>query len=217
MEKKYVLYCFHCGNESLHQPVHKQPADIAWNNGDGGLCLTSTQYHIFVCDVCNILSLYADPYYEIDEFSVDEYGCDNFTSRIRLLWPPALLADESIPKEILEVYHAALKIKLKHPNSFAVQIRKALEIICLEQGVKGKTLNEQLINLITLLKLPELLQEITCFIRIVGIAGAHPDKPNVTYQHANFIHDFFLVVLQFIYIAPCAVKKFKNIASEFKI
>jgi hypothetical protein len=52
-----------------------------------------------------------------------------------------------VPEKIKSLYQRALKAKRIEPNSFAVQIRQALEAVCIDQDEPGRNLNADLLQL----------------------------------------------------------------------
>src|SRR5450755_4725268 len=67
---------------------------------------------------------------------------------------------DHVPEAIKSLYQRALKVKRIEPNSFAVQIRHALEAVCIDQGQPGKNLNADLRELSKRGVLPPTITEI---------------------------------------------------------
>lgn len=149
-----------------------------------------------------------------DEIYIDGRSAHSFNNA-NLTWPLVIENDAAVPKIVLKIYKEASYIKVKSPSAFVVHIRKALEAICNDQGITGKTkLYKKLQKLSSLGKLPSLLSEVTDVIKLIGNAGAH-HGPDVHNYHAGIVDDFFRLVLQYLYIAPAKLNKFKSEIEKF--
>lgn len=217
-EIEMVRYCVHCENHVTQRVVYQQESIGDFGIDDEGELMPLYRYMNFVavCATCDGLSI------RVGEVST-EHPLDDGDNRrsfweSKLAWPKKLNFDASfIPESIAEIYQEALKIKNLAPNAFVVQIRRALEAICLDQGIINKgTLHESLKKLTGLGRLPPLLSEVTNVIKMIGNAGAHVGKLPISYVHVSAIDDFFRVVLEYLYIAPSKLNKFKEEVDKFK-
>lgn len=216
MEFDVIRYCVHCGHGSPQKIVHEKDYISDWVEMDGDeVPLMHGIYYVSMCVTCNNLLLYANDF--IDEYS-KKYSKIELFRKANLLWPNVERLDtSSIPKEIIDIYSEASKIKFLSPGSFVVQIRRALEAICIDQGVMGgRTLHDNLRELTSIGKLPPLLSEVTNVIKVIGNAGAHVTENSICQSHAKIVDDFFKVVLEYLYVAPAKLKKFKEEISTFE-
>ena len=76
------------------------------------------------------------------------------------------------PDRVRESYERASKVR-SEPNSFAVQIRRALEAICMDQGESGRNLNDDLMKLSKAGVFPPIVAKIAHELRDIGNVGAH--------------------------------------------
>jgi hypothetical protein len=118
------------------------------------------------------------------------------------------------PKKIRDEYEGALRVKQHDPRSFVIRIRRALEAICIQKGLPGKNLDDDLKKLSERGILPSLVAEIADEIKVIGNAGAHvsPRKSrNVGQNEVQTIDDFFHLVVIYVYEAPSRLKEYQKL------
>jgi len=121
-----------------------------------------------------------------------------------------------VPKHITQIYEEAALIQKASPDAFAVQIRRGLEAICAERGIKGKTLNIGLKELAERGEIPKVLVEATDVLRLLGNVGAHWTGQHVHPSQIPALDDFFKAVVEYIFVAPSKLQEFKNQLEAFK-
>lgn len=163
-------------------------------------------FYIAVCGTCDRVLIYEDMG-DIDrEESFESAG---------LVWPnPGVLGHE-VPRAVAEVYQEAARIILLAPNAFAVQIRRALEAICKDRGAKGRVLAKQLQDLAARGEIPPTLVEVSDVMRLIGNIGAHLSDEPVKPWQARMLNDFFLTLVEYVYVAPHKLKTFKEVAETY--
>jgi hypothetical protein len=120
----------------------------------------------------------------------------------------------SVPEKVRKIYEEALRVK-DEPNSFAVQIRRALEAICIDRGEQGKNLNDDLIRLSEAGVFPPIVAEIAQELRDVGNTGAHAKPRDVGDEQVQAIDDFFNLVATYVYEMPASLEAYrKRLAPE---
>lgn len=235
-EIRGVRYCVYCCNHAPQKVVYESEGPGDFDAVDDKLIpIYYDRNFIVTCGTCSKLSLYVDECIDHEDTEDDSSSpnppCEKKDPvaisrrsfwRAKLFWPnkpkPNLNLDfTAIPNDVIEIYREASGIKSLGPTAFVVQIRRALEAICLDQGVKERTLNASLQKLIDEGRLPALLGEITNVIKVIGNAGAHAGCPPVLHSHVLAIDDFFRIVLDYLYIAPSKLKKFKAEAEKFNL
>jgi hypothetical protein len=133
-----------------------------------------------------------------------------------LVYPELDELHHAAPEEIAAIYEEAARIMVLAPNAYAVQIRRCLEGICEDRGAKGGSLHEMLRHLASQGDIPPGLAEMTDVLRIVGNIGAHYSRANVTQPDAWAIRDFFLAVVEYVYVGPSKVKEFRDRLAQIK-
>lgn len=159
------------------------------------------------CGTCQGLLLYWTNGNPSDE---GESGPLDYFQDARLLWPEHIVSADVLPAAVAAIYAEATIIKRLSPNSFAVQIRRALEAICTERGVKGNTLYKMLNELAQQGDLPPVLAEMTDVLRLLGNMGAHASDQPVRTSQVDALDEFFRAVIEYLYIAPNRLRQFQK-------
>ena len=127
-----------------------------------------------------------------------------------LEYPEAGRLHVSVPQTIRDVYEEAARIREIAPNAFAVQIRRALEALCEDRSAKGRSLADKLKDLSDRAEIPPVLAEMTDVLRLIGNIGAHGIGESVHPIQANAINEFFMAVVEYVYVAPAKLRAFKE-------
>ena len=187
------IYCSDCGKETAHTKCGSATeSEEVVDNGQ--------KYHIewtillVQCDGCGSTSLYV----------IDDGGDD-----LQQLYPYQKSLS-SVPEQIRNAYKSAKKIIHISPGGFCVLARRALEAICDERGAKGMDLHKKLDDLSTKNIIPPTLLKMSHQIRSLGNVGAHIGKFEPNLQDATSIDEFFLAVVEYVYIAPEKLKRIEQ-------
>ena len=104
-----------------------------------------------------------------------------------------------VPKKIRDIYEEALSVK-HVPNSFAVQVGRALEAVQKDLGIPKRGLEE----LETYS--PEGLGQIAIKLRDWRNIAAHSDSGNITVEQVDDIDFFFRLIIEHHYSLPEKLK-----------
>ena len=198
-EKQQILVCPHCGNKAPQEikctAYGNEKIEVGPKNDHGWDVKT---YTFFVqCQTC----LEAAVYWDWDESN--ELG--NLEEATILF--PSTKKFSGIPKAIQDSYDEAKKVQKLSPTAFAVLIRKALEYLCREQSASGNTLKEQLDDLAKKNIIPATLSRMANALRYFGNIGAHSIEIKIGPEEAQAMDDFFIAVVEYVYVAPEKLKK----------
>jgi len=207
-EIRKVLYCPHCGNKAPQRLVHTQKyMERTWHVGDGKEVEEPWSTFVVVCETCGHIILYDNMG---DQLSENEfYYCDHS-------YPKSDRLHFYVPESIRNVYAEAVRIKEIAPNAFAVQIRRALEALCEDRKVEGKSLADRLQSLSKKGEIPPTLAELTDVLRLIGNIGAHGIGESVHPTQVYAIDDFFKAIVEYVYVAPGRLKEFKEKMAKFQ-
>jgi len=122
----------------------------------------------------------------------------------------------AVPSRIRKVYAEAARIKNIAPNAFAVQIRRALEVLCEDRGAKKGNLQNRLSALGDKGEIPSTLAKASDLLRLLGNIGAHGINQDIHPLQVFPIDDFFRAVVEYVYIAPSKLKEFQERLNEYK-
>jgi len=204
--REVVFPCRNCGNRTSHLLIHFHSVDIPFKTGGAdamhpGEIILSDYYILFECKTCRGMSLK-------NVFEADmDYGEDIQYDRIKYLYPPAKDLDKDIPDGINLIIEEANKVKQISSLAYVILIRKVLEEVCKERGIREKNLEKKLEKLVESESLPTIFIEATSKLRLLGNIGAHASKIDITGDDATLIEEFILALVEHIYVLPSKVKK----------
>jgi hypothetical protein len=197
-----IAYCTHCGNRASQELIHVQKyMERTWF-ADGSESEPSPwSMFVAVCDTCNQLLLYEN---------IGDQNDPEYFDKSELVFPRPPRLDIAVPHEIAAIYEEAIRIRELAPNAFAVQIRRALEALAADKGIKKGSLQSQLNELAKNGDIPPNLAKATDLLRILGNVGAHASSQSVHPLLAHVIDEFFRAVIEYVYVAPRRLAQFEN-------
>jgi hypothetical protein len=205
---RQVGFCPHCGNKSPQKLIHTQgTTGTGWFISDGEEVDLTVVYFVASCETCNHILVYR---------AIEDIPDENFFIFANREYPESGELHRSVPKTVSKVYSEALRIKELAPNAFAVQIRRALEALCEDRGAKKGTLQKMLGELSVKGEIPSTLIEATELLRLLGNIGAHASEESVQPWQVRTIDEFFRAIVEYVYVAPDKIKKFRESLSAFK-
>ena len=164
-------------------------------------------YYVAECETCHEILVYLAEAYVPKEEHFPDSG---------LIWPDPGYLGQGVPDLIKEIYQEASIIKNLAPNAFAVQIRRALEALCDDRGVKKGSLYDRLNELAKNNEIPPVLSEMSDVIRLIGNIGAHASSQNVKPGHVRSIDEFFKAIIEYVYVAPQKISQLKHQLQSLK-
>lgn len=198
-----VAYCPHCGNRAPQRLVHVQRFLTCGYRSDG----TREDYecpsahYVAVCETCSEVLLY------LDEF--DDFGEKSFI-KASIVWPEPKALHHSVPSRVRDCYEEADRIRHFAPNGFATLIGRTLEAMCDDRHIPKGKLEHRLKELAERKEIPPELAKMTHVLRRQRNIGAHADEDSVKPGHVRIIDDFFRVVVEYVYVAPCKLREFED-------
>jgi len=173
-----LLVCYHCGNRVPLKRVGYQRGQELYEHIDGQRYSADFDYFLYQCPTCQGISIYGD---FTDYPRTDSMERQRIYPRGSQLIPEAhkVASVACIPERIVKIYEEIWPLRHIAPNAFAGQVRRALEFICRDQAAKGKTLFEQLKDLVSRGAFPGYFSEVTDLMRQIGNLGAHAGESEV--------------------------------------
>lgn len=180
--KSIYTTCPYCSNEVTFLPIEAESKDAYL---DFGMC--TNHYHeskymgLRKCSHPECGNIIAFSFYFIaDPIDYDNEGEIEFSSRIKDLQTlPAIdncIQLENLPKNVRNSF---IEVQKCFYNACfmasAVMIRKTLEEICADKGIKGKNIEIKIDNLLNSGKIPKDIGEELHELRKLGNDGAHID------------------------------------------
>jgi Domain of unknown function (DUF4145) len=199
-EESRISYCPHCGNTSPHHLVHTQPyLERLWSTSDPKDHIDEEAvYFVAVCKTCNEVLVYG---------GLKDSDAGEFDGAV-LVWPQFGL-DHAVPERIRQIYEEASRIENIAPNAFAVQIRRALEAVCIDRGATRGSLVQNIHELANRGEIPKTLVEASDLLRLIGNIGAHAGDRDVHRPQAHSLDRFFRAIVEYLYVSPKRIEQFR--------
>ena len=193
-----VLVCPHCGAEAPQKlSFHHCPKRKGEKKSRA-----FTVYWISICQACNELVVWGD-----DTFR----GLVGFHSgNLVPVYPDTNIEVDAVPDRVRKIYSEACRIRELAPNGFSVLVRRALEAICEDKGIKDGVLATRLKELTSQEQFPKSIAGLTNVIRLVGNIGAHAGSVDVSLDQARLLDNFFRFVIEFVYVLPARLSSFET-------
>jgi len=203
--------CPHCGNKAPQRLVLMQLTESSTLDSDWNELPAPAAWYIAICEACSNVLVYCG----WAEGCIPEE--DHFLHHLTILmWPKSEALHPAVPKPIVAIYKEAHRIKEIAPNAFAVQIRRALEAVCDDQGVSKGTLYKRIVDLVNKGIVPTVFGEAADLLRAVGNMGAHAGDVQVHPWLVSAVDDLFLAVVEYVYIAPKKVEDFRQRLDDYR-
>lgn len=191
-----TVACGHCSNIAPMESIGhvfidttNQYSSDPYPEPDNGI-----YYDILICPACereNIVKYFWHDLMDEEEDVSYEY-----------LYPLDNNIPAGLPKEISKSFKAAQKVKIIDANSYALLIRRLLELICYDRGAKGKTLSQKLKFLSDEGEIPSKLVNIAKGLRLFGNIGAHGPEGTLSEKEIPILTNLIKSILEYIYTAP---------------
>lgn len=200
-------YCPHCGHPTVQRlRLELETHESLWSDAaheEDNVGMIDCCHYIAVCTTCNGAVVY-DWHWLRDKTEEPDFWT------AKLAWPSVFDLPFATPDSVNRTYQSAVRIKQQAPDAFATQIRKTLEAICKEQGIKEGRLAARLDELVQRVDLPLSLAQMSDVLRHLGNVGAHEDPRNITRSQAEVIDSFCRAIIEYIYGARVALARFRT-------
>lgn len=200
-----VAFCPHCKIVSRQKLIQTHENFVTRWFGDD-LVEDLTVYYIAACETCNGVLVYHDFAYT-EEKLIDT---SRFT-RASLEYPNSGKLDSLIvPTQVADIYNNNIWATHLDPTELAVQIRRALEVVCDDREAEGESLQDRLSDLALKGEIPKKLVNNTYVFWLLDNMDAYASNESVNNLQAQTIRYFFHAIIEYVYVAPRKVKSFKE-------
>lgn len=205
-QKNEVFTCHHCGNKTSQKIIgnHSQEIILDYHPTTGEKISANQYFTFFECSTCFGLTIKTICSEEIDDPNELNYD------KVFTAYPREKEFPENMPKSIVSCYKEAIKVKKVSPLAFSILIRRALEVMFVEQNIKGDTLNDKIKLMAKKDILPNAFIKMAEAIRLFGNSGAHQIDPIITADEVESLDYFFNATVEYVYIAPNKIKKIEE-------
>jgi len=194
------IICKHCTNKAPMEVIAKydQIGESTYliGNDEHGFD-EGPMWQLVKCPACNDLQLRKADYHE---FLSSEFGIE-----YEILYPSTDKKISGLPEDVSKAYEAAQKVKSIDSNAFGVLLGRTLELICIDQKAKGKSLYEGLKDLASKGIIPDPLAEMAQGLRELRNIGAHPNLGELTSSEIPILESLIIAILEYVYSAPLKV------------
>jgi hypothetical protein len=199
-----VYQCYHCGNKTLMNLVSEHRED--WGNEEfRGYTISQ----IYICPICQNAT-YIERYWEDGMIGANYEDYEDE----KICYPVISLETNFVPDKIKTAYEAALKVRNTDSALCLIGLRRTLEMICNEQGAAKGNLVKKIEELANKNILPPTLKEATDITRHFGNSAAHAETIEISTHELNLIVEFIKSVMDYIYVIPHKMIKFKKMDKE---
>jgi len=197
-KRKTFLFCSRCGKASVHILLSSVSSDERRCSADGHVHHEPSTYFLFQCAGCIGISLYIWSALHQPE---SEFG--------ECTYPLCESDNDAIPVKVALAYRDAEKVRFQSTNAYAVMVRRVLETIAEEQGIKTPNLFDAMSQLCSKSIMPSYVVEAIKWLRRLGNEGAHAGKTKLDGVDNEVIASSLSIVIQHFYIFPAQVQLFK--------
>lgn len=204
-----TITCPHCGNETP-QVVEYETTSIERVSTGDGRALPLENYNFLVrCKTCNGISLYSSWELAEDPHDLEDAHC-------YCLYPKIEAIPSNVPDVIRQSYNEAKRVEKISPTAYVILIGKSLECLCEDKKAEGDNLKNKLDDLAKKGIIPETLLKMGHGVRLLRNIGAHPSDYDITPEEVSIISDFFVAVIEYVYVAPEKIKSLEEKLKRYK-
>ena len=189
---------------------------------------------LFTCERCRGTLFYASypelPWplpvgEESDPYWIVKITPAQFLEDSTLLWPiKRETLPSSVPENIRKIYEGAIKVKASSPDSFSVQIRRAIQAICVDKGAKEYDEEGRPMKLVDMLRqlkderiFSEQVTDVFNQFRYAGNLGAHSGDETIKPTIIEVYDEIFRLLIQYIYEIPHKLDSLKQETQTLKL
>lgn len=212
MSKKYsnkAKLCLHCGNETIFEiksEVNEKEHDFAYDDYGREIPVITffSTYTLYKCPVCFKVTLTSL------EYNDQEIWPDGSHAEYKETLYPVRTGELSlVPDKIKNAYESALKTKNVDNVMCVIGLRRTLDILCREHGEVKGSLHSRLNNLSERGIIPEVLDDASHLIRMIGNSAAHEDVEFDNYV-VNYMIKFTRIILEYVYVIPKEIERMQS-------
>lgn len=135
---------------------------------------------------------------------------DSEDVEMQYLYPAKKRTPKGLPPSIKAEYAKAQLLKKIDVDSYAVKLRRVLEMVCDDQGAKDGNLSDRLFDLSTKGEIPPKLKDVAQRLRDLGNFGAHASSGELSESEVPILDDLIEALLVYLYSAPSLVAAAKE-------
>jgi len=185
------------------------------HSGFDGYYYTYSHQLLFcpVCEKPSLLEVYTDQFWqqEYEHLRHCEGVDESYAYRETLLYPPNKLETRFVPESVRTAFEEALKIRNVDPITRALVLRRALEVIMIDQGATRRYLHNKIQEIADRGILPASLTDASFLAKRFGNFAAH-DNDDLALDENDIasLIEFIQYIIDYLYIIPAKIKQFQD-------
>lgn len=192
-----VEECRHCGNKTKLDIVGEYTEygdieqDYYWKQ----------TWLMLKCCVCGKISL-ASVYSGEDTIIACVDGNYEYDKIYTTHFPVETYKGTNVPENVDNAFSSALKVRYVDNIICLMALRRTLEIICKDKCAEGKTLEKKILNLTERCIFPQVINEASDILRILGNEAAHGDDVNYDERIIQEMITYTQIIIEYVYVIP---------------
>ena len=210
-KENYIIEeCRHCGNKTKLDIMGKYTEygdpeyDYVWVR----------DWLLLKCCACGKVSL-GSIYSGEDTRTWNPDDPDEYEEIYITSFPVETYQGTNVPDKVNNAFSSALKAHYVDNIVCLMALRRTLEIICKDKGATGNTLEKKIIDLSQKNIFPQVINEASDVLRILGNEAAHGDDINYDERIVKEMINFTQIIIEYVYVIPYRLGNIKkNIAKK---
>jgi len=191
------LICPHCGKPATQRLVSLAPYLASAYAPDGAEIEEPGVTFIAACNQCGQIILYED----LGEFlSASDYQSGD------ICYPTMEWRHSSVPRVVREAYEVAIQVQAGEPAAFVSRALRALQSVCDDRGVDGRTLRDRFRMLSDRGEIPEALANVADGLMSLVEGPAVNAVQQIHAMHVLLFDQLVRAVIEHVYVAPFKLK-----------
>ena len=197
--------CRHCGNKTKLDILGKyfeysdQERDYYWEQ----------EWLMLKCCSCGKISL-GSFYSGEDTISFSVNDGQKYNKIYTTHFPIETYTGTNVPEKLNDAFSSALKVHYVDNVICLIALRRTLEIICKDKDAKGKTLEKKILDLTQKCVFPQVINEASDILRILGNEAAHGDDVNYDDRIVKEMINFTQIIIEYVYVIPYRINNIKS-------
>ncbi|MBA7684275.1 hypothetical protein ES703_92666 [subsurface metagenome] len=206
-QQEQTTTCQHCGNKTPQVFKFEITSIEDVSLSDGSIHPIKIYYFLVQCKTCEKVSLYSNWEVAADPYYLEEALC---------LYPKIEKISSSVPDIIRRSYNEAKKVEKISPAALVILIGKSLECLCEDKKAEGNNLKNKLDDLAKKGIIPKTLLKMGHSVRLLRNISARPSDYDIKTDEVKIISDFFVAVIEYVYVAPEKIKSLEEKLKRYK-
>lgn len=202
-ENYLIEECRHCGNKTKLDIVghYKEEYREVFD--------CNIDWLILRCCACEKIS-FAKVYAGEDTEFYTQDGEIDWEEQYSTLYPIMTYENTNVPKPVHSAFSVALKAQHVDDALCLISLRRTLEIICKDKQAEGKNLVAMIKDLTSKSIFPNVLNEASDILRVLGNEAAHGDNIEYDWSIVKEMVNLTQIIIEYVYVIPYRIENIKQ-------